>query len=722
MTAPTRDDIIRDLRAFVHSCADNLQVPMPAIIEFVASFGGVEQYSDPADAVGHAECREKIRGFCSQYILARLPEEAKVMGKPAEARRRPGGAFSGRYFWSLAEPVLVEFHVLRADWNETVCKALKLDSVIDLWRHPGNEEHAVEILQSYLFEKGKPDMTKEEDLKRKRVQEHVSARWAEWEIDRPTKQGQYWKDCFDGKSMPDIVFSNMSAEDIIAKFDKGMVPRLAALKDLREHGLDADYLKLKGNGNPFANHKPAAAPANGSVSASDSVNPGLASRASDTPPASPTEVLKQAAQKKAKKESAGDAIPFDSPAANEPPTAPQPPVNDASDSHQEGAGVTEEKTDAATPDEANGSSAPGEAVQEQPDSAPPTEPDHLFVKQDFALDETTDYSLEARWSLETGDVWMAKAVAKRSRPDERITPLLVADIETFLKAKRAVDVVLDIEYEPTVPEIDETRKAALALIRDIFDRDTDQQVGEHFEKGTGYKTAAEALRHEDKQAVLDKLHVYLMKAHDEAKAEEERHEANTRALTTTNKIDTVDARPSNIIPFTPSPLKLPSEYEFKMMEVVARNAAKSQLFKDVTTYEKAFMILWRGWELGVNFGTSLEGIWVIEGRPWVGAQVLSAVVVERAKPFRFQTTVNDEGTKATCTVQRREGDPIQTFTFSKEDAQKAGLWENEKKAWKKFPKPMLKRRATRDAILSVFPDIAAGLGLADEDQKEDEAA
>lgn len=120
-----------------------------------------------------------------------------------------------------------------------------------------------------------------------------------------------------------------------------------------------------------------------------------------------------------------------------------------------------------------------------------------------------------------------------------------------------------------------------------------------------------------------------------------------------------------------------------------------------------------GMELGLPPLQALQNIAVVNGRPAVWGDSLMAIA--RAHPAcEYITETFDERTMtATCKAKRRGG-PEEVRTFSRADAEQAGLWG--RNTWKSYPKRMLQMRARGFAIRDVFPDALRGIALAEEAQ------
>ena len=119
-----------------------------------------------------------------------------------------------------------------------------------------------------------------------------------------------------------------------------------------------------------------------------------------------------------------------------------------------------------------------------------------------------------------------------------------------------------------------------------------------------------------------------------------------------------------------------------------------------------------GGEVGLKSMQAVQSIAVINGRPSLFGDTLWALV--KAHPHCESTSETyDESTQtATCRIKRRGNDPV-VRTFSRADAEKAGLW-NKDGPWKQYPRRMLQMRARGFAARDTFPDALRGLMPAEE--------
>ena len=115
--------------------------------------------------------------------------------------------------------------------------------------------------------------------------------------------------------------------------------------------------------------------------------------------------------------------------------------------------------------------------------------------------------------------------------------------------------------------------------------------------------------------------------------------------------------------------------------------------------------------LGIRLMQAIQGVTVIKGKLTMSAELMRALVLSAGHRFRV-----DEQTDQACTVTvaRREWpDDMQTFTFTMQDAARAGLSNSD--TYKKHPKAMLLARVTSTACRAVFPDVIAGVSYTPED-------
>ncbi|MGI5153626.1 hypothetical protein [Microbispora sp. CA-102843] len=121
-----------------------------------------------------------------------------------------------------------------------------------------------------------------------------------------------------------------------------------------------------------------------------------------------------------------------------------------------------------------------------------------------------------------------------------------------------------------------------------------------------------------------------------------------------------------------------------------------------------------GREVGIGPMTSLQHMYVVEGRPTMSAKLMRARVLAAGHDL-----VYEENTITRCRVRgRRRGEQAwTTVEWTMDDAKRAGLAG--KNTWQKYPRRMLQARATGELCDIVFPDVVAGMAVTEE--AEDDA-
>ena len=109
----------------------------------------------------------------------------------------------------------------------------------------------------------------------------------------------------------------------------------------------------------------------------------------------------------------------------------------------------------------------------------------------------------------------------------------------------------------------------------------------------------------------------------------------------------------------------------------------------------------------------LQNIAVINGRPCVWGDALPALAQNHPAWGGMEESFDDETMTATCTVWRKGG-PRHSQSFSRADAEDAGLWgkrgnNGQPTPWITYPKRMLQLRARGFALRNQFADALAGL-------------
>lgn len=143
---------------------------------------------------------------------------------------------------------------------------------------------------------------------------------------------------------------------------------------------------------------------------------------------------------------------------------------------------------------------------------------------------------------------------------------------------------------------------------------------------------------------------------------------------------------------------------------LATIAVKSKLTK-LGQVEEAVVILMTGRELGLAPMQSLRGIYVVDGKPTLSADMMVAVI---RKSGQCETWRIVESTAERCTITtRRRGESTDAArTWTRADADRAGV--THKDPWRKYPAVMLRHRCAADLARQEYPDVLLGLYDPDE--------
>lgn len=139
---------------------------------------------------------------------------------------------------------------------------------------------------------------------------------------------------------------------------------------------------------------------------------------------------------------------------------------------------------------------------------------------------------------------------------------------------------------------------------------------------------------------------------------------------------------------------------------------KSGFFKDARDVAQAIVKIQAGRELGFPPVTSMTGIYIVEGKVMVGAQMIGACAIKHG--YRYRTV---EHTNEACEVEIvKDGTVLGTARFTMAEARAAGLAN--KSNWKNYGRQMLLWRALAQAVRSFAPDALGGMPVYDPDEVE----
>lgn len=148
------------------------------------------------------------------------------------------------------------------------------------------------------------------------------------------------------------------------------------------------------------------------------------------------------------------------------------------------------------------------------------------------------------------------------------------------------------------------------------------------------------------------------------------------------------------------------------LERMAGMVARSGLY-GIRSPEEAFVVMHTGHELGLGMSQALRGIHIMNvnggKKPSLSAQLMHGICLQSPQCEYFSIV---ETTNETCTAKtKRVGQDEEVLTFTIQDARRAGLTGNN---WSKYPRAMLKARATAELARQAYPDLMFGLYTPDE--------
>ena len=139
---------------------------------------------------------------------------------------------------------------------------------------------------------------------------------------------------------------------------------------------------------------------------------------------------------------------------------------------------------------------------------------------------------------------------------------------------------------------------------------------------------------------------------------------------------------------------------YEETEKVATAMFKSGYFQDVRDAQQAIVKIMAGREMGFGAFASMTGVYIIQGRPSVGANLMASAV-KRSGRYDYRVI---EMTDQACEIQYLQaGKEIGRSRFTIEDARKA-----QTKNLDKFPRNMLFARAMSNGVRWFCPDVFDG--------------
>lgn len=136
--------------------------------------------------------------------------------------------------------------------------------------------------------------------------------------------------------------------------------------------------------------------------------------------------------------------------------------------------------------------------------------------------------------------------------------------------------------------------------------------------------------------------------------------------------------------------------------------AKSGYFSDVREAAQAVVKVLAGREMGIGPIAAMTGIYIVKGRVTLSANLMAAQIKRSGKyTYNIADMTNERCELVYYDIHGDKATEIGRSTFTKEDAQQAGLWGSSE-PWKKTPRNMLFARAMSNGAKWFCPDVFSG--------------
>ena len=173
-----------------------------------------------------------------------------------------------------------------------------------------------------------------------------------------------------------------------------------------------------------------------------------------------------------------------------------------------------------------------------------------------------------------------------------------------------------------------------------------------------------------------------------------------------------------------------SREEWDNFQWLVVRAFKNRLANiQVKDEEGAIVLALKGRELGLEPVYALSQIYLVNGKAGLQSEVMRALVYRKYPNavIRVVTPIDKRHLECTIEAARAPSDVVQQFSFTMEDAARAGMVRKQgerfiaspgKQVWDQYPQDMLVGRATSRAIRFLWPECVMGMGYTPEELQE----
>lgn len=114
-------------------------------------------------------------------------------------------------------------------------------------------------------------------------------------------------------------------------------------------------------------------------------------------------------------------------------------------------------------------------------------------------------------------------------------------------------------------------------------------------------------------------------------------------------------------------------------------------------------------ELGLSIAQAVRGIHIINGKPVVSADLMAGLCLSRRDVCKYFRYISESPEGVTYETWRVGDDSPRQASFTKLEAQAAGLLGKNDSNWAKYPMDMLHARAKARLARRVYPDLIFGI-------------
>ncbi len=151
--------------------------------------------------------------------------------------------------------------------------------------------------------------------------------------------------------------------------------------------------------------------------------------------------------------------------------------------------------------------------------------------------------------------------------------------------------------------------------------------------------------------------------------------------------------------------------EWQVMKEMAQMMIKTGFLpQGLGSPEQVIFVIMKGKEMGMGPMQALQHIEVIQGKLCIKPEGMLAQVLKFCPQATIEYLQNDD---QACKIRATKGNISNTFSFTIEDAAKAGL--DKKENWKKYTRAMLRSRCVGEMCRSMFPETIQGLSYTPEE-------